>query len=61
MKITHRHLIRVPPIFEKFSEEIANGPKVVPWPVVYENGLVSLVLLKLKRRRAAQFYEVIFA
>ena len=53
---------RVPPIFEKFSEEIANGPKVVPWPVVvYENGLVSLVLLKLKRCRAAQFYEVIFA
>ena len=35
--------LRVPPFFEKFSEQIANGPRVVPWPVVYENGLVSQI------------------
>ena len=50
---------RVPPIFEKFSEQVANGPRVVPWPVVYENVLISQILLKLKRRRAPQFYEAI--
>ena len=54
-------MTRVPPIFEKFSEQIVYGPRVVPWPVVYENGLVSLILLKLKRRQAAQIYEAIFA
>ena len=58
---TWRGITRVPPIFEKFSEQIVYGPRVVPWPVVYENGLVSLILLKLKRRQAAQIYEAIFA
>ena len=51
---------RVPPIFEKFSEQVANGPRVVPWPVVYQNVLISQIQLKLKRRQAAQFYEAIF-
>ena len=55
----NRENSRVLPILEKISEQVANGPRVVPWPVVYENGLVSLILLKLKRRQAAQFYEAI--
>ena len=59
-RVSQRKVLgRVSPIFEKFSEQVANGPRVVPWPVVYENVLISQILLKLKRRRAPQFYEAI--
>ena len=41
------------------SDQIANGPKVVPLQVVHENGLDFQVQLKLKRRQVPQFYEAI--
>ena len=36
--------VRIPPNFEKFSEQVANEPRVVPWPVVYENVMISQIL-----------------
>ena len=52
---------RVPPIYEKFSDQVPNWAKVVPWQMGQNEPLINQLSLKLKRRQAAQFYEAIFA
>ena len=51
----------MPPIYEKFSDQVPNWAKVVPWQMGQNDSLINQLSLKLKRRQAVQFYEAIFA
>ena len=52
---------RVLRILIKLSDHSPNWPKVVPWLVVWKNMIIFEIALKLKSRRVAQFYLVIYS
>ena len=46
---------RVPPKYEKLSDQFPDWGKVVPWIVLQKNGFSFEIALKLWSRRVAQF------